>query len=72
MFFNNINKVIYVDGMKCSHCADKVKESLLKINNVNKVKVDLKNKSVKIYSKIDLDNSIITKCIEDIGFTIIK
>lgn len=61
------NETIVVEGMKCLHCASKVKDAL-KANHV-KADIDLETKMVKVSfdsRKIDLEK--IKTIIEEQGF----
>ena len=40
-----------VEGMKCEHCAKKVKEALCIIDGIKKVKVNLEKKEVTVFYK---------------------
>lgn len=51
MFNKKIKTIIKVEGMSCNHCANKVITSLEELEEVSKVKVDLKSKEVTILSK---------------------
>lgn len=61
MFNKKIKKVITIEGMVCNHCKLKVEKSLLELEGVSKVKVNLKNKTATIYS----DKSICTESIKN-------
>lgn len=50
MFNKKIKTIIKVEGMSCNHCADKVTKALESLDDVRKVKVNLKNNSVTILS----------------------
>lgn len=55
MFNKKIKTIIKVEGMSCNRCANKVITSLEELEEVSKVKVDLKSKEVTILSKEALD-----------------
>ena len=59
---------ILINGMSCEHCSSSVKESLLKINGITNVTVDLKNKNAIIDSDLEINSNEIKDSIEDIGF----
>lgn len=70
--FEHKNKVIIkVDGMHCEHCAKKVSDAIVKIDEKYKVKVDLKCGEVTITSKntIDIDN--VKENVSQTGFTFV-
>ncbi len=49
------NISLIVEGMKCGHCANSVKEALGSLSGVNNVEVDLDNK----LTKVDFDDALI-------------
>ena len=63
---------IYVNGMVCSFCAQGIKKSLLKKKSIDQVKVSLKDKVVRIITKIDqnISNQEITLVIQDAGYNV--
>lgn len=60
--------IIKIDGMHCDHCANRIKSSLEKIDNVKSVKVSLNNKNATIKYKGDIDLDLIKKSIESNEF----
>ena len=71
--FNKKNKIIVkIDGMNCEHCAKKIENVLNKLDGVNKVKVDLKNKEAIIISKNDISNKLVTDTIEQLNYKVIS
>lgn len=71
MFDKKIKKVITIDGMMCSHCQMKVEKSLLELNGVSKVKVNLKDKTATIYSTKIINNDDIKKVITKLDYKVI-
>ena len=70
--FGHKNKIIIkVDGMHCEHCAKKVSDAIVKLDDSYKVKVDLKSGEVTITSKntIDIDNA--KENVNETGFTFV-
>lgn len=68
--FNKSRKInIRVEGMMCKHCASKVEEELVKIDGIDKVKVDLDKKQVTIFSKGEVDLEKVKKAIEGLEYT---
>ncbi len=67
------NKIeIIINGMHCEHCKKRVEEALNKIENVNKVKVDLKTGKTIITSKDIVDFSTIEETIKNLGYEVEK
>ena len=61
MFNKKIKTIIKVEGMSCNHCADKVTKALESLDDIKKVKVNLKNNIVTILS----DKKLNLKVVED-------
>ncbi len=72
MFNKRIKKVVTIEGMMCEHCKNKVETSLSSINNVSKVKVNLKDKTATIYSTASINNEDIKKIIKKLDYQIIS
>lgn len=72
MFNKKIKKVVTIEGMMCEHCKNKVETSLSSINNVSKVKVNLKDKTATIYSTASINNEDIEKIIKKLDYQIIS
>lgn len=62
--------IIKVKGIKCDHCKKRVEESLLKVEGIKKVKIDLKTGKVQITSKEDIPFSQLKTIIEETGYEI--
>ena len=71
MYDKKIKKVITIDGMMCSHSQMKVEKSLLELNGVSKVKVNLKDKTATIYSTKIINNDDIKKIITKLDYKVI-
>lgn len=71
MFDKKIKKVITIEGMMCYHCQMKVEKSLLELNGVSKVKVNLKDKTATIYSTKIINNDDIKKVITKLDYKVI-
>ena len=69
--FNNKKTVVTIEGMSCNHCKNKVEVALQTIENVNKVKVDLKSKQAIISSKTEVDKDNIKNIVEELGYKVI-
>lgn len=70
MFDKKIKKVITIEGMMCEHCKAKVEKALLELNDVSKVKVNLKDKTATIYSKSSINESDITNAITKLDYKV--
>ncbi len=65
-----MEKRIVIDGMKCSGCANRVKNALDNIKEIKKCNVNLANKEAIITHKKEIDNNIIKEAIEALGFKV--
>ena len=70
MFDKKIKKVITIEGMMCSHCQMKVEKSLLDLDGVSKVKVNLKDKTATIYSIKSISNDDIKNAINKLDYKV--
>lgn len=68
MFNKNIKTIIKVGGMSCNHCADKVTKALESLDDIRKVKVNLKNNSVTILSDKELNIKVVESTINSLGY----
>lgn len=73
---NNMRKIIKtftfnVSGMMCEHCAARVKEAVLKLEEVDSCEVDLANGTVTINLWVPMEEAIAAKTIESIGYKIV-
>ncbi len=65
-----VTKTFKVEGMMCEHCVKHVKEALLTIDGVVSVDVDLKSKVVKMESKDETKNELISQKISEAGYKV--
>ena len=63
---------IYIEGMSCGHCTDKVEKALSKLDGVIKVSANLKNKTATVESEIEIAEEVFDKTITEIGFVFKK
>ena len=56
--------------MQCEHCSNAVKKELLTLEEVNNVEVDLKTGRVDLELSKDIDNEVLKKKIEEVGYKI--
>lgn len=70
MFRKKIKTIINIEGMSCKHCANKVKTTLEKIENVKKVKVDLSTKEAIVTSNKKLNIKDLKDKIENLDYKI--
>lgn len=68
MFNKKIKTIIKVEGMSCNHCADKVTKTLKNLDDIKKVKVNLKNNSVTIFTDKELNLKVVEDTINTLGY----
>lgn len=62
-------KVFKIDGMHCENCSNKVKRTINRIDGVS-AKVNLRKKEAVVRYEKDVDDSLITKGIENLGYKV--
>ena len=72
MFGNKITKTIFINGMSCGHCSKRVEEALKSVNGVKSVKVSLDEKKADVVFKNDIDNDVLKKAVEEVGFEVVN
>lgn len=70
MFYRKDKMTIKIDGMGCAHCAKKVEETLLNIENVKSAKVNLKEKKATITTNGVVDKMKIREKIENLDYIV--
>lgn len=63
-----IQNEIFVEGMHCQHCANRVSDWLKKIKGIKSVNVDVESGKVTILSNKQIDESLIKSAIENAGY----
>ena len=63
--------IIKINGMSCGHCSMAVKKALGQIEGVEKVEVNLEEKTATINSTTSLDINILKEIIDDEGYEFI-
>ena len=67
------NKIeVFIDGMKCSHCEKRIKETLLQDKDIKKVTTNLEKKMVTIISNKEIAKEKIKEKIEDLEYKVIE
>ncbi len=62
---------IKVSGMMCEHCAARVKEAILKLEEVDSCEVDLESGEVKIDLWVPMEEVLAAKTIESLGYKVL-
>ncbi len=69
MFKKNImQNEIFVEGMHCEHCANRVTDWIKKIKGIKNVNVDVESGKVTIFSTTTIDKNLIKSAIENAGY----
>ena len=64
--------IIKINGMSCMHCAHTVTNALENIDNIIKVKVDLKKKEALITYQNNIDINIIKDTINNLDYEFVE
>lgn len=64
--------IIKINGMSCMHCANTVTTALENIDNIIKVKVDLKKKEAVITYQNDIDINVIKDTINNLDYDFVE
>lgn len=70
MFKKDKKMLFVVNGMTCNGCKKRVEKSLLQMDNVRKVSVNLKNGEVRLYSDRDIDIEKVKDVLIPIGYSV--
>lgn len=65
-----MKKVIYIEGMMCEHCKNRVENALLDFEGVKDVNVDLDAKKAEVELSKDISNDTLKELIEDLGYEV--
>ena len=67
-----IKKVIKIKGMICANCTNHVKKTLLEVNGVNKVEMDLMNGTATVYVEDFVPTELLQAAVEEAGYTFVS
>lgn len=71
MFFKKKKrKVIGIEGMHCDKCASNIERTLEDLSDIENAKVDLKKKIATVFYDENVDDLLIQKTIEELGYTV--
>lgn len=65
-----MKKIIEIEGMSCSHCAEKVENALYGLPETEEVKINLENKSAEVDFSSDIDDKLISDLIKSAGYLV--
>lgn len=66
---NQMEKKMNIEGMMCPHCQKHVSQALNSIEGV-KARVDLENHCAYLQLDHDIDESLLVKAVEDVGYSV--
>jgi len=65
-------KILYIDGMTCSHCSAAVKKSLEKIEGCEKAEVILEQNKAVVTMAGEIDELTLARAVEEAGYRLTK
>jgi len=65
-----MKKIIEIEGMSCSHCAQKVENALYGLPETEEVNINLENKSAEVDFSSDIDDKLISDLIKSAGYSV--
>lgn len=68
---STMNKIVFVDGMHCAHCAAFVEKSLKAVDGVADASVDLAGKKASVTLEKAVADDVLIKAVADAGFTVV-
>lgn len=66
---STMNKIVFVEGMHCAHCAAFVEKSLKAVDGVADASVDLAGKKASVTLEKAVADNVLIKAVADAGFT---
>ena len=67
-----MKKKIYIEGMTCEHCLNRVKNALSEMDKIKEVQVNLAEGFALIESDREIVNSALTDTIDEAGYDVTK
>lgn len=67
-----MKKVIVIEGMACIHCANRVKDALIRMNGVESAEINLEDKTATVVLTEELPDEEFKTVIEKSGYNFIK
>ena len=66
-------KVVKIEGMGCARCAEKVKDALMSIPNVESVEVKLEKKWAEVFPRkgVTVDDDVLKAAVEKTGYGVV-
>lgn len=67
-----MEKIVKIEGISCEHCVKRIEKTLQELNDIIKVKVNLKNSEFILKLDNDIDDKLLKKVIEELGYIVKK
>ena len=61
-----------VPEISCGHCKETIESTINTLENVETVNVDIDQKSVEVKSSSSLDLSLVSKMLDEQGYTVVE
>ncbi len=65
-----MRKTLYIEGMNCDHCVDKIKRFVGECDGIKHINISLENKTLEVEFDAPTTIENIIEAIEDSGFSI--
>ena len=63
------SRILKIEGMKCTHCVDKIRRFVGEVEGVKSLNLSLENKTLEVAFEPPATIEAIIEAIEDSGFT---
>ena len=67
-----MKKKIYIEGMTCEHCLNRVKNTLSEIENINNTDVNIEEGFALIEFTGEITDAFLTEVIDEAGYDVTK
>lgn len=67
-----MKKKIYITGMTCDHCLNRVKKTLEEVEKVTDVEVNIEEGFALINTDSSVEDSLLTEVIDEAGYDVTK
>lgn len=67
-----MKKKIYIEGMTCDHCSNRVKKTLEEVEKVKQVEVNLSEGFALIDIEANIEDSLLVELIDEAGYDVTK
>ena len=67
-----MNVVFSVPEISCGHCKDTIESTLINVESIESVSVDIEKKSVKAVASSNLDMMNVSQLLDEQGYTVVQ